>query len=130
MTEGEMVGWDHRLNGHEFEQAPGDGKGQGTLACHSPWGCKELDTTERLNNNRHSLNVVNSSLYSQTILFIYHQKLERQAYIKARLLQFSLVQFSCSVMSDSLQLHGLQHASIPCSAPSSGAFLNSCPVSW
>ena len=46
MTEGEMVGWDHRLNGHEFEQAPGDSKGWGTLACHSPWGCKELNTTE------------------------------------------------------------------------------------
>ena len=58
MTEGGMVGWDHRLNGHEFEQAPGDGKGQGTLACHSPWGCKELDTTERLNNNnRHSFQI-------------------------------------------------------------------------
>ena len=49
-TEDEMVGWHHALNGHEFEQAPGDG-GQGSLACCSPWGCKEFDTTERLNNN-------------------------------------------------------------------------------
>ena len=49
MTEGEMVRWHHRLNGHEFEQAPGVGDGQGSLACHSPWGCKESDTTERLN---------------------------------------------------------------------------------
>ena len=40
MTEDEMVGWDHRLNGHEFEQALGDGKGQGSLACCSPWGCR------------------------------------------------------------------------------------------
>ena len=46
MTEGEMVGWHHRLDGHEFEQAPGVGDGQGSLACCSPWGCKELDTTE------------------------------------------------------------------------------------
>ena len=46
-----MVGWHHRLNGHEFEQTPGDGEGQGSLACCSPWGCKESDTTERLNNN-------------------------------------------------------------------------------
>ena len=46
-----MVGWHHQLNGHEFEQAPGDGKGQGSLACYSPWGGKESDTTERLNNN-------------------------------------------------------------------------------
>ena len=51
MTEDEMVGWHHRLNGHEFEQAPGVGDGQGGLACSSPWGRKELDTTEQLNNN-------------------------------------------------------------------------------
>ena len=51
MTEDEMVGWHHRLDGHEFEQALGDGKGQGSLACCSPWGCKESDTTEQLNNN-------------------------------------------------------------------------------
>ena len=48
-TEDEMVGWDHRLNGREFEQALGVGDGQGSLACCSPWGCKESDTTERLN---------------------------------------------------------------------------------
>ena len=51
MTEHEMVGWHHRLNGHEFEQASGDGEGWGSLACYSPWGHKELDTTEWLNNN-------------------------------------------------------------------------------
>ena len=38
MREDEMVGWHHQLNGHEFEQAPGDGEGQGSLACCSPWG--------------------------------------------------------------------------------------------
>ena len=48
MTENEMVGWHHRLSGHEFEQAPGDTVGQGRLACCSSWGRKELDTTERL----------------------------------------------------------------------------------
>jgi len=53
-TEDEMVGWHHRLNRHEFEQAPGVGEGQGSLACCSPWGCKELDMTERLNNNNNS----------------------------------------------------------------------------
>ena len=52
MTEDEMVGWHHRLDGHEFEQAPGDSEGQRRLACCSPWGCKELDTTERLNNSQ------------------------------------------------------------------------------
>ena len=49
MTEDEMVGWHHRHNGHEFEQAPGVGDGQGSLACSSPWGLKETDMTERLN---------------------------------------------------------------------------------
>ena len=43
--------WHHRRNGHEFEQAPGDGEGQGSLVCCSPWGCKESDTTEWLNIN-------------------------------------------------------------------------------
>ena len=46
-----MVGWHHRLNGHEFEQTQGDSEGQRSLVCCSPWGCKELDTTEWLNNN-------------------------------------------------------------------------------
>ena len=50
-TEDEMVGRNHQLNGHEFAQALGDGEEQGSLACCSPWGCKELDTTEWLNNN-------------------------------------------------------------------------------
>ena len=49
MTEDEMVGWNHWLYGHEFEQAPGVGDGQGSLACCSPWGCKESDKTEWLN---------------------------------------------------------------------------------
>ena len=49
MTEDEMVGWHHRLEGHELEQAPGLGDGQGRLACCSPWDRKELDTTEQLN---------------------------------------------------------------------------------
>ena len=48
-TEDETVGWHHRLNGHEFEQALGVGDGQGSLTCCSPWGCKELDMTEQLN---------------------------------------------------------------------------------
>ena len=47
--EDEMVGWHHQLNGHEFEQIPGVGDGQGGLACCSPCGCKESDTTEQLN---------------------------------------------------------------------------------
>ena len=41
-----MVEWHHRLDGHEFEQAPGVGHGQGSLMCYTPWDCKELDMTE------------------------------------------------------------------------------------
>ena len=52
MKEHKMVGWHYRLNGHEFEQALGDGGGQGRLLCCSPWGRKESDTTEQLNNNK------------------------------------------------------------------------------
>ena len=80
MTEDEMVGWPPRFNGHEFEQAPGDGEGQGGLACCSPWGRKETDMTEQLNNYnimiqahlvyflRHSLN----HPFLQEILVILH----------------------------------------------------------
>ena len=54
-TEDEVVGWHHWLKGHEFEQAPGDGEGQGSQACCSPWGHKESDMTGRLNNDNKSL---------------------------------------------------------------------------
>ena len=56
MTKDEMVGWHHQLNRQEFEQPPEDSEGQGSLALHaglaccSPWGHKELDTAEQLNN--------------------------------------------------------------------------------
>ena len=51
MTEDKMVGWHHQFNGREFEQTLEDSNGQGSLACCSPWGFKELDMTEHLNNN-------------------------------------------------------------------------------
>ena len=51
-TGDEMVRWHHQLNGHEFEEALGDCEGQGSLECCSPWGHKELDTTERLNEQQ------------------------------------------------------------------------------
>ena len=54
-----MVGWHHRLNGHQLEQTPGDSEGQGSLACCSPWGRKELDMTGQLNNNMVSVNCRN-----------------------------------------------------------------------
>ena len=54
MTEEEMARWHHRLNGHEFEQAPGDGEGQESLACCSTWAHKESDMTKQLNSNIHT----------------------------------------------------------------------------
>ena len=60
-TEDEMVGWHHRLSGHELEQTPGDGEGQGSLVHCSPWGHKELNTTEQLKKN-------NSKAYYSTLL--------------------------------------------------------------
>ena len=57
-----QVEWPHQLNGYEFEQTLGDGEGQGNLACCSPWGRKELDTTEQLNNNSNNNNKDNPGL--------------------------------------------------------------------
>ena len=57
-TVGEMVGWHHQLNEHEFEQAPGVGEEQGCLACCSPWGHKESDRTEQLSNNQNAWDLV------------------------------------------------------------------------
>ena len=54
MTEDEMVGCHHQLGGHEFEQAPGVGDGEGSLACCSPWGCKGSDTTETTEHTKKS----------------------------------------------------------------------------
>ena len=82
-----MVGWHHRLNGHESEQAPGDGEGQGSLEWCSPWGHKELDTTERLNNNNKS---VLSSLSWLDLLDNLLQLLHQQL-----LLQLVLLFYEC-----------------------------------
>ena len=54
VTDDEIVGWHHRLNGYEFEQAPEDSEGWGSLVCYRPWGCKELDMTKWLNNNKNT----------------------------------------------------------------------------
>ena len=60
----EMVGWHHRLYGHEFDQVPGGGDGQGSLVCYSPWGWKDLDTTERLNWTELNISMFRSFLLS------------------------------------------------------------------
>ena len=75
-TEDKMVGWHHRLNGHEFEQTLGDNEGQRSPARCSPWGCKELDMTEWLSNNHHIPEVFNISTnhWGQQFLLIQYQK--------------------------------------------------------
>ena len=66
MTEDEIVGWHHRRDGHEFEQAPGVGDGQGSLECCSPWGHRESDTTEQLNWTDLKWSVTASSFFFAT----------------------------------------------------------------
>ena len=69
MTEDEMVGWHHRLNGHEFEQALGAGDGQGSLACCSPWGRKESETTDEQQISPNALQDINHTvLYLDTLV--------------------------------------------------------------
>ena len=74
MTENEMVGWHHQLNGHEFEQPLGNDEGQGSLVCYNPWGHKELNTTEPLNNkmtslHRQDLYIFTFRIWSLLVLF-------------------------------------------------------------
>ena len=69
ITEGEMVGWHHRLDGREFEQAFAVGDGQGSLVCCGPWGCKESDTTERLNGTEYNHRDVKALSLSNHVTF-------------------------------------------------------------
>ena len=71
MTEDETGEWHHQLKGHEFDQTVGDSEGQGSLVCCSPWGCKESDMTERLNNSNHLYGVSSSvfAIFLYTLLF-------------------------------------------------------------
>ena len=68
MSKDEMVGWHHQDNGHELGQTLGDGEGQGGLACCSPWGGKELDTTGKLSINIHIV-------YLYNLYIIYYQQI-------------------------------------------------------
>ena len=69
MTEDEMVGWHHQLDGHEFEEALGVGEGQGSLGCCSPWGHKELDTTEPTELTDIFFLILIFSVFSSVFLF-------------------------------------------------------------
>ena len=114
-----MIGWHHWLNGHEFEQTPGASEGQGSLACYSTWGCKDSDTTEWLNNDS---KVCQLYIYTYPLFFRFFSHI---AYYRVLggvpcAVQFSSVQFSRSVMSNSLRPHESQHARPPCPSPIPG----------
>ena len=95
MAEDKMVVWHHQLNGHEFEQAPGDGEEEGRLACCCPWGCKELGMTERLNNN-----IATGHWKSLSSNFNYHQYINnlRNLYLEPLVLK-SIYSFEPLVLS-------------------------------
>ena len=65
-----MVGWHHRLNGHECEQAPGDSEGRGGLACCSPWGRKELSTTQQLNNRQQKIEALGFNSHESATMIL------------------------------------------------------------
>ena len=69
MTENKMVQWHHKINGHDFEQTLGDSEGQGSLACCSPWGHKESDVTEQL-NNKYAIPILCIALYAYVSSYI------------------------------------------------------------
>ena len=75
VTGDEVVGWHHWLNVHEFEQIPGDSKGQGSLMCYSPWVHKELDMTEQL-NNRSKMIVLYTHTHTHTFFFRFISHIE------------------------------------------------------
>ena len=92
-----MGGWHHRLNGHESEQALGDGEGQGDLACCNPWGHRELDMTERLNNNNHLF-----FTQSSRDKYIEIKKYRAMTGVVFQTVLGGSLQFRCSAVSSSL----------------------------
>ena len=70
-TEDEMVGWHHQLNGHESEETLGDSGGQRRLVCCRSWGCKELNTTLQLNNNKRERTAFSKAMESEILWYIH-----------------------------------------------------------
>ena len=144
-TEDKMVGWHHWLNGHGFGWTPGVGDGQGGLACCGSWSRKELDMTERLNWTEPCPHSCQMSLvliihlpenHSSHWILVFWSTFSFLLWLTAILFptwgflssgpSLSSVQFSCSVVSDSLQPHELQHSRPPCPSPTPRACSNSC----
>ena len=86
MTE-DMIGWHHRLNEHESEQTSGDGKGQGSLVCCSPWGRKESDTTERLNNEQQR---VCASMYMNINIYVLQPVRHASVYMRVDMIYITV----------------------------------------
>ena len=144
-----MAGWHHWLDGRESEWTLGVGDGQGGLVCCNSWGRKELDTTERLiwsdlitlsvkNRWKDKYKVKQKMIFKTHFMipFEWVNKIENNfpffIYFlkKSSILQAcSSVQFSRSVVSDSLRPHESQHARPPCPSPSPGVHSNSNPLS-
>ena len=106
MTEDQMVGLHYQLNGHEFKQTLGDGEGQGSLACCSPWDCKELNMTERQNKSQCILNTQNTPItrQSSSVQLLSHYQIIN---LESRLRGLS---FSCLIQPCFLPLLALYYA--------------------
>ena len=121
--------WHHRLDGHESEQALGVGNAQWSLVCCSPWGrgVRHDWVTESRTNLRDLVEFARRCSF----LGAEQGNVTRWGLSQLSLTQlcFLLLLFSCSVASNSLQLHGWQHARLPCPSPSPRICSNSCPLS-
>ena len=134
-TENEMVGWHHWLNGHEFASAPGIGDGQGSLACCSPWGCKELDKTERLNwTEPTSIRIGSLTQGLQSLTVSWAVIVLRKSPNKTETHHFHIVcfYFSWCVLSfvgaEYTPGHGIARSCGVCMCSQSAQSLQSCPT--
>ena len=94
VVEDDMVRQHQQLNGHEFDQTPGDSEGQGSLACCSPWGRKESDTIQQLNNNNNILNMPNNFRAKENILLNNMKSYQKLNYFLMLILfSFSFIMF-------------------------------------
>ena len=83
MTENKMIGWHHQLNGHKFEKTLGESEGQGSLACCSPWGHKELDPPQVLNDNKNQLFEIIKDKTQAMISFPQVNEIRVESYLKS-----------------------------------------------
>ena len=118
MTEDEMVGWHHQLNGHEFEPTPGDREGQGSPACCNPWGHKEPDTTVQLNNKKHNKrhsDLTTLTYYprqcqeNNTLLFLCRLHIHHWPYISNCIILSFNVPHNMYILKDTCAIHSVHY---------------------